>query len=100
MARRRSGYYRGASGPRGGRVRRVQRRIGPYRRLAKSAFVYPPGTRLGGRRGLYPINTLKRARNALARAAQSQTRGSYATVARKVKARWPSIDVGGSRRRS
>lgn len=84
-------YYPGAQGPRGGRVRRVKRRIGPYQSLPKSAFVYPPGTAKGGRRGLYPINTPARARNALARSAQSHTRGNYATVERKVNRRWPQI---------
>lgn len=89
MATRR--YYRGAAGPKGGRVRKVKRRIGPHQNLPKSAFVYPPGTTLGGRRGLYPINTVARARNALARAAQPQTRGTYRTVERKVNRRWPQI---------
>ena len=49
--------------------------------LPRSAFVYPSQRK-------YPIDTLARARNALARAAQSGTSGSYATVARKVRARY------------
>lgn len=99
MAQRRR-YYPNARGPRGGRIRDVRnRRIGPYQNLPKSAFVYPPGSTLGGRRGLYPINTIARARNALARAAQSQTRGAYATVRRKVCQRYPSIGTCQQRRR-
>ena len=51
------------------------------KRLPSSAFAYP-STRS------YPINTVKRARNALARAAQPQTKGSYAHVARAVRRKW------------
>jgi hypothetical protein len=51
------------------------------KRLPKSAFAYP-STRS------YPIDTVKRARNALARAAQPQTKGSYAHVARAVRRKW------------
>lgn len=51
------------------------------RALPRSAFVYPSSRR-------YPIDTLARARNALARAAQKGTSGSYSTVARKVRAKW------------
>ena len=45
------------------------------------------------------INTLKRAKNALARAAQKGTSGSYSHVARKVKKRYGSKipSVGGPR---
>jgi hypothetical protein len=50
-------------------------------RLPASAFVYP-------RQRLYPIDTPARARNALARAAQSRTRGRYQTVARAVRRRY------------
>jgi hypothetical protein len=70
---------------------RRAKRIGPYKRLAPSQFVYPPGRGLGGRRGMYPINTVARARNALARAAQPQTAGSYAVVERAVNRRYPQI---------
>jgi hypothetical protein len=49
--------------------------------LPRSAFAYP-STRS------YPIDTPARARNALARAAQKGTKGSYATVARKVRAKY------------
>ncbi len=59
------------------------------KRLPASAFVYPPSSPVGGKgRGLYPIDTKARARNALARAAQSGTAGSYPTVARAVRRKW------------
>jgi Family of unknown function (DUF6582) len=51
------------------------------RSLPASAFAYPKQRK-------YPIDTPRRARNALARAAQSGTSGSYRTVARKVRARY------------
>jgi hypothetical protein len=51
------------------------------RRLPSSAFAYPKQRR-------YPINTPSRARNALARAAQKGTFGSYSHVARKVRKRY------------
>lgn len=56
-------------------------RAATRRRLPPSAFVYP-------RQRKYPINTLKRARNALQRSRQSNTFGSYPTVARAVKKKW------------
>lgn len=57
--------------------------------LPKGEFVYPATKS-------YPIDTVARARNALARAAQSQTKGDYATVARKVKAKYgDQIEIGG-----
>lgn len=52
-----------------------------YPGLPASSFAYP-------RVRKYPINTVKRARNALARAAQSNTYGSYSHVARRVRARY------------
>ena len=51
------------------------------KKLPSSKFAYPKTRR-------YPIDTPARARNALARAAQSKTRGAYATVARRVRARY------------
>jgi len=62
------------------------------KRLPKSAFAYPSKRK-------YPINTVKRARNALARAKQSHTFGSYSHVAKKVKARYGKkvATVGGPR---
>jgi hypothetical protein len=56
-------------------------RSGRRRRLPDSAFAYP-STRT------YPIDTVKRARNALARAAQPGTKGTYAHVARAVRRRY------------
>ena len=53
------------------------------KRLPASAFAYPKTRQ-------YPINTIARARNALARAAQPGTSGSYSHVLRKVKARYGS----------
>jgi len=50
-------------------------------RLPSSAFAYPATRR-------YPIDTLPRARNALARAAQPQTSGSYTHVAKAVRRKW------------
>lgn len=51
------------------------------KRLPSSAFAYPKQRK-------YPIDTPRRARNALARAAQKGTSGTYAHVARKVRARY------------
>ena len=51
------------------------------KRLPSSAFAYPKTRE-------YPINTVKRARNALARAKQSGTSGSYSHVARAVRRRY------------
>jgi hypothetical protein len=68
--------------------------------LKASQFALPPGEseKRRGIAGRLPIDTLKRARNALARAAQMKKRGhitaaQLATVRRKVHAAWPSIDV-------
>lgn len=59
------------------------------RQLPDSAFVYPKTRR-------YPIDTPKRARNALARSAQRNTAGSYRTVAKAVRQRYGSkIAIGG-----
>jgi hypothetical protein len=60
------------------------------KRLPASAFAYPKTRQ-------YPINTLARARNALARAAQPGTSGTYAHVRRKVKARYGSKITTGSK---
>jgi len=59
------------------------------KKLPASAFVYPPSSRVGGKgRGLYPIDTKARAKNALARSAQKGTAGSYSTVAKAVRKRY------------
>lgn len=49
----------------------------------------------GAGAGSYPIDTLARARNALARGAQHASPSELATIKRKVHAKYPSIDVGG-----
>jgi hypothetical protein len=49
-------------------------------KLPDSAFAYPAERK-------YPIQTPKQARNALARAAQKGTSGSYRHVAEKVRAK-------------
>jgi hypothetical protein len=51
------------------------------KKLPSSAFAYPSKRK-------YPIDTKARARNALARAAQSKTYGSYSHVARAVRRRY------------
>jgi hypothetical protein len=51
------------------------------RKLPKSAFAYPS-------RRAFPIDTKARARNALARASQSHTKGTYTHVAKAVRRRW------------
>ena len=62
------------------------------KRLKASDFAYPKTRK-------YPINTLKRARNALARAKQKGTSGSYSHVAKKVKRKYGKkvSTVGGKR---
>jgi len=50
-------------------------------KLPRSAFAYPS-------KRAYPINTKARARNALSRAAQSGTSGTYSHVAKAVRARY------------
>lgn len=55
------------------------------KRLSDEDFALP------GRR--YPIDTLARARNALARIAQFGTADEIRIVRRKVHARWPEIDM-------
>jgi len=60
--------------------------------LPASKVVYGKRSSVGGKgRNAYPIDTRARARNALARAAQSNTSGSYRTVERAVNRRYPDI---------
>jgi hypothetical protein len=47
--------------------------------------------------GAYPIDTKNRARNALARGAQHASPSELATIRRKVKAKYPDIDVSKAR---
>lgn len=51
------------------------------KKLPATAFAYPKTRK-------YPIHTLKNAKNALSRAAQSSTSGSYSHVAKAVRAKW------------
>jgi Family of unknown function (DUF6582) len=60
------------------------------KRLKSKQFAYPS-------KRAYPINTKKRARAALSRAAQSKTSGTYAHVAKAVKAKYPGIKTKGSK---
>jgi hypothetical protein len=60
--------------------------------LPASKVGYPKSSRVGGKgRNAYPLDTKARARNALSRAAQSKTSGSYRTIERKVNRLYPSI---------
>jgi hypothetical protein len=61
------------------------------KRLKASSFAYP-------RQRKYPIHDKAHARNALARAAQSNTFGSYSHVRRAVVKKFPSLK--GNRRKS
>jgi 2-hydroxychromene-2-carboxylate isomerase len=62
------------------------------KRLKSSSFAYPKTRK-------YPINTKKRARAALAYAARSDTAGTYAHVARKVRKKYPGIKIGGKKKK-
>lgn len=63
-----------------------------YRGLKPSQFA------LGD--GRYPVNTPRRARNALARVAQNGTPAQQAVVRRKVARKYPGIAVAGKKRKS
>ena len=54
------------------------------RKLPKSSFALP-----GSRR--YPVDTKARARNALARAAQNESKATQKTIRARVTKRWPSL---------
>jgi Family of unknown function (DUF6582) len=62
------------------------------KKLPSSAFAYPKQRK-------YPIDTVKRARNALARAAQKNTSGSYSHVARAVRRRYGNTVASVGRKR-
>ena len=62
---------------------------GRYPGLKASSFGLP------GKRK-YPINTVKRGRNALARVAQHGTPAEKAQVRRRVASKYPSIKVSGA----
>lgn len=60
--------------------------------LPASKVVYGKRSSVGGKgRNAYPIDTRARARNALARSAQTNTSGNYRTVERAVNKRYPDI---------
>lgn len=69
------------------------------KRLPSSSFALPgKGEGPSGKgAGSYPIDTPARARNALARGAQHASPAQQATIKRKVKAKYPSIEVGGKK---
>jgi hypothetical protein len=67
--------------PRSSDLAVAQLRAKQRKKLPRSAFAYPS-------RRAYPIDTKARARNALARAAQKGTSGSYSHVARAVRKRY------------
>lgn len=69
------------------------------RALSAAQFALPPGPeeKRRGIKGRLPIDTLKRARNALARASMEKNRGTitiaqYRRARAKVLRAWPSID--------
>jgi hypothetical protein len=74
----------------GGRITAGERQA-----LPKSDFALPGQGKgpKGAGAGSYPIDTENRARNALARGAQHAGPAKLATIKRKVKAKYPDIDV-------
>lgn len=68
--------------------------------LPRGSYVYGPSSPVGGKgRKAYPIDTPKRARAALSRAAQKNTAGSYSTVAKAVRAKWGNSIASVGRKR-
>lgn len=60
--------------------------------LSRGSYVYGPKSPVGGKgRKAFPIDTKPRARNALARAAQSNNKATYGRVEKAVNRKWPSI---------
>lgn len=70
-------------------------------RLPSKDFALPgKGSGKGGKGpGSYPIDTPGRARNALARGAQNASPAQQAEIKKKVRAKYPSIAVGASKRK-
>lgn len=62
--------------------------VGKYKKVSKSEFAGPAG---GASAGSYPINTIKRARAALAYAHNAPNPEG---IRKKVLAKYPSIDAG------
>ena len=71
----------------GGKITTAGRRA-----LSRSQFALPDGNRPGVA-GRYPINTIARARNALARAAQNETPAVQAKIRRAVYAKYPELKL-------
>jgi hypothetical protein len=104
MAKRGNSHARMVESPTGREIYAAKERdhhITTHGRQTLSAdqFALPPGPeeKRRGIKGRLPIDTVKRARNALARAAQMKKHGhlsasELATVKRKVHAHWPSIE--------
>ena len=76
-------------------TQRNGKRLAGGKPIAKGDFALP-GAGPGGK-DAYPIDTPGRARSALGRAAANATPAQQATVKRKVKAKYPSIAVGGQK---
>jgi len=66
------------------------------RGLAASDYALPPDAeaRRRGFKGRYPIDTIERARNALARVSQFGTAAEKAAVKRAVRRKYPDIEIG------
>lgn len=60
------------------------------RGLPRGQFALPDGNRPGVA-GRYPIDSIERARNALARAAQNETPATEAAIRRRVYAKYPGL---------
>jgi hypothetical protein len=70
--------------------------ISPQRRatLPRGSYVYGPTSTVGGKgRKSFPIDTKARARNALARAGQSNNAATYGKVEKAVNRKWPDIQT-------
>lgn len=72
------------------------------RAMPSKEFALPGhGEGKGGKgSGAYPIDTPGRARSALSRGAANASPSELATIKRKVKAKYPGIQVGGEKKRA
>lgn len=87
MARRRSTTSRSRA-PGTAKLSTREYRLATTRSAKRATYAYPRGAgKDRGKRPSYPINTLKRARNALARAAQPGTAGSVGHVKAALRAK-------------
>ena len=77
----------------GGKITTAGRRA-----LGRSQFALPDGDRPGVA-GRYPIDTIVRARNALARAAQNESPAVQAEIRRAVYAKYPELKARAKARR-